>query len=258
MDGAFDRAVAPRLVYESFALDRTYLDRSFQTSELGRTARSDNGARTAPAVVNDSVTPEAVLPLLRGRFGRDYHYVERCASTQRLLAEDAPEGSVAVTDEQTQGRGRLGRAWLAPPRTSVLCSIALHPSVPPERLPELSLVAGRACAAAIAEITGLLPELKFPNDVLLGGRKVAGILAEAREGRVVLGVGVNANQTSGELPATVDTPATSLRVATGDTVDRAELLAAILAHLEHEYESWLPETSSRPALEENERSRTSE
>lgn len=186
----------------------------------------------------DSVAPEAVLPRLRGRFGRPYLYVERCESTQRLLAEDAPEGATAVTDEQTEGRGRLGRRWLAPARTSVLCSVLLRPQVPSERLPELSLVAGRACAAAIADVTGIRPEVKFPNDVLVGGRKVAGILAETREGRVVLGIGVNANQTADELPTDVDTPATSLLVEAQQPVERAELLAAILARLELEYDEW--------------------
>lgn len=191
--------------------------------------------------MSDSVAPEAVLPLLRGRFGRDYLFVERCASTQRLLADGAPEGTTAVTDEQTEGRGRLGRNWHAPAGTSVLCSIVLRPHVPPERLPELSLVAGRACAAAIAEVAGVEPELKFPNDVLIGRRKVAGILAEAREGTVVLGIGINVNQTAEELPTNVEPAATSLLVETGQTVDRAPLLAALLAQLEREYDAWVKE-----------------
>src|ERR687883_243526 len=96
------------------------------------------------------------------------------------------------------------------------------------RLPELSVVAGRACADAVAEVTGLEPEVKFPNDVLLGGRKVAGILAEASEGRVVLGVGVNVAQKPGELPPGARTPATSLAIEAGRTFDRAELLVALL------------------------------
>jgi BirA family biotin operon repressor/biotin-[acetyl-CoA-carboxylase] ligase len=191
--------------------------------------------------MSDSVAPEAVVPLLRGRFGRDYVYVERCASTQRLLGNGAPEGATAVSDEQTEGRGRLGRSWVAPAGTSVLCSIVLRPSVPAERLPELSLVAGRACAAAIASVAGLEPELKFPNDVLIERRKVAGILAEAREGTVVLGIGINVNQTPEELPTEVATPATSLLVETGRTFDRAVLLAALLAQLEREYDAWLRE-----------------
>jgi BirA family biotin operon repressor/biotin-[acetyl-CoA-carboxylase] ligase len=120
-----------------------------------------------------SLRAEDVVPRLRGRFGRDYRYVERTSSTQRLLGADDPEGAVAVADEQTEGRGRLGRTWLAPAGTSLLCSLLLRPEVEPARLPELSVVAGRACAEAIAETTGLAPDLKFPNDILLeAGREV--------------------------------------------------------------------------------------
>ena len=186
----------------------------------------------------DSLAPDAVLPRLRGRFGRVYTFVERCESTQRLLPEDAPEGAVAATDAQTAGRGRLGRAWLAPAGSSVLASIALRPAVPTPRLAELSVVAGRACAAAIAELTALEPQVKWPNDVLIGGRKVAGILAEAREGRVVLGVGINVTHRKDELPDRTEHPATSLLLETGVAVSRAELLAALLDHLEREYDAW--------------------
>ena len=186
-----------------------------------------------------SLRPEDVVPRLRGRLGRTYRLVESCPSTQRLLKDDDPEGAVAVADEQTEGRGRLGRRWLAPAGTSLLVSILLRPEVEPARLPELSLVAGRACADAIAAVTGLEPEVKFPNDVLLSGRKVAGILAEASEGRVVLGIGVNVAQRPGELPPDARTPATSLAIGAGRTVDRAELLVALLERLERRYDEWL-------------------
>jgi BirA family biotin operon repressor/biotin-[acetyl-CoA-carboxylase] ligase len=185
------------------------------------------------------LTAEDVVPMLRGRLGRPYRFVERTASTQRLLGENDPEGAVVVADEQTEGRGRLGRQWLAPAGTSLLVSILLRPDVEPARLPELSLVAGRACAEAIAETAGLETEVKFPNDVLVAGRKVAGILAEASEGRVVLGVGVNVSQAPGQLPPDARTPATSLLVETGCEIDRAELLVALLDHLERRYDEWL-------------------
>jgi BirA family transcriptional regulator, biotin operon repressor / biotin---[acetyl-CoA-carboxylase] ligase len=188
--------------------------------------------------VADSLAPDAVTPLLRGRFGRIYRYAERAPSTQRLLTEDDTEGTVAVAEEQTEGRGRLGRSWQAPARSSVLMSVLLRPEVSSERLPELSLVAGGAVAQAIAEVTALEPAIKFPNDVLLGGRKVAGILAEASEGRVVLGVGVNANQTEDDLPEQTQHPPTSLRIELGAPVDRAALLAAILQQLELAYDVW--------------------
>ena len=188
--------------------------------------------------MSPDLSAERLVPLLRGRFGRPYRYEPIVESTQRLLAADAPEGALVVTDEQTQGRGRLGRRWEAPARTSLLFSLALRPRVPGDRLPELSLVAGGAVAEAIADATALDVEVKFPNDVLVGGRKVAGILAEAREGLVVLGIGVNVNQRSDELPAATHLPPTSLRLAAGRELDRATLLVEILARLETAYDDW--------------------
>ena len=192
----------------------------------------------------DSLAPDTVRPLLRGRFGKVYRYAEVTASTQRMLGEDSVEGAVAVTEEQTEGRGRMGRRWEAAPGTSILVSILLVPPVEPPRLPELSLVAGVAVAQAIAEITGIEPAIKFPNDLLIGMRKVAGILAESSEGRVVLGIGVNVNQTAQELPADTLTPPTSLRVELGEPVDRAQLLAAILLQLERDYDAWTTGTAT--------------
>jgi BirA family biotin operon repressor/biotin-[acetyl-CoA-carboxylase] ligase len=186
----------------------------------------------------DSLAPDAVKPLLRGRFGQVYLYEEACPSTQRLLGDEEAEGAVGVAEEQTEGRGRLGRSWHAPAGTSVLVSVLLLPRVDSARLPELALVAGGAVAEAIAEVTGIEPIIEFPNDVLVGGRKVAGILAESSEGRVVLGIGVNANQTSEQLPENARTEPTSLRLELGQPVDRARLLVAILAQLERAYDAW--------------------
>jgi len=189
--------------------------------------------------MTDRLTPDVVLPRLRGRLGRPYLHVDRCASTQRLLADDAPEGALAVAEEQTAGRGRLGRRWEARAGTSILCSLVLRPSVEAARLPELSLVAGSACADAISAVTGLRAAVKFPNDVLLNGRKVAGILAEARDGRVVLGVGINVNADRAELPAETEPPATSISLEAGREVGRLELLVELLDRLERAYEAWL-------------------
>jgi BirA family transcriptional regulator, biotin operon repressor / biotin---[acetyl-CoA-carboxylase] ligase len=191
------------------------------------------------SLVTDSLAPQVVEPLLRGRFGHPYRYFERCESTQRELPADAPEGAVAVAEEQTAGRGRLGRPWHAPPRTSVLVSINLRPKVRPPLMPELSVVAGLAAADAIAAIAGVRPDVQFPNDLLIGGRKVAGILAEARDDRVVLGIGINVNVPEDELPVDVGTPATSLLVESGRSIDRARLLAALLEQLEARYNAWV-------------------
>lgn len=187
----------------------------------------------------DSLRPETVEPLLRGRFGRPYRFLERCESTQRELPPDAPEGAVVLAEEQTAGRGRLGRPWFAPPNTSLLLSLNLRPAVETARLPELSIVAGAACAEAIREVTGLEPAIKPPNDLLVRGRKLAGILAEAREDRVVLGIGINVNIAAEDLPRNVDREPTSLLAELGSPVERAPLLVAILLALERRYDAWV-------------------
>jgi BirA family transcriptional regulator, biotin operon repressor / biotin---[acetyl-CoA-carboxylase] ligase len=189
--------------------------------------------------VADLLAPEVVQPLLRGRFGRDYRYEVRTASTQRLVGADDAEGTVAVAEVQTEGRGRLGRSWVAPAGTSILCSIVLRPPVPGERLPELTLVAAKACAEAITATTGLGAGVKEPNDVLVSGKKVAGILGEAREGYVVLGIGLNVNVPAADLPDRTEIPATSLLEETGARVDRLQLLAELLVRLESHYDAWV-------------------
>ena len=194
--------------------------------------------------MTDSLRHADVAPLLRGRLGRPYLYAAECATTQRLLPEDAPHGAVAVTDHQTEGRGRHGRSWTDAPRTSLRLSVLLRPHVPGERLPELTLVAAAACRDALEAITGLAATVKDPNDVLVGGRKVAGVLGEAAGARVVLGIGVNANQTAGQLPPGPRLPATSLRLELGRPVCRAELLAELLAHVERGYEAWLSDAGA--------------
>lgn len=189
----------------------------------------------------DSLAPDAVLPLLRGRFGRPYRYARVCESTQRLFTDDDGEGTVAATEEQTEGRGRLGRTWDAPAGTSVLASVLLEPSVPSDRLPELMLLAGEAVAEAIRQAVGVAARTRFPNDVLVNGRKVAGVLAEASGRRVVLGFGINANQEEAELPSGAE--AASLGLESGAHVDRGRLLAAVLEELERRYDAWVSERS---------------
>jgi BirA family transcriptional regulator, biotin operon repressor / biotin---[acetyl-CoA-carboxylase] ligase len=179
----------------------------------------------------------AVQPLLSGRFGQPYRFVEECASTQRLFNEDDPEGATIVTDHQTEGRGRLGRTWEDVPGRALLMSVLLRPEAPMPLWPELSLIAGEAVAAALRE-TGVDASLRHPNDVVIAGRKLVGVLPEASSGRVVLGIGVNVNQTADELPPDTAKPPTSLRVELGHEVERAPLLAAILRELELGYDGW--------------------
>jgi BirA family biotin operon repressor/biotin-[acetyl-CoA-carboxylase] ligase len=193
--------------------------------------------------VSDSLRPEEVVPLLRGRLGRPYRFLPVCDSTQRQLGGDDPEGAVVATDEQTEGRGRLGRSWEAPAGSSLLFSVLLRPSVPGNRLPELSVLAGRSVAEAIEAVTEIRTAVKLPNDVLVDGRKVAGVLGDASEGRVVLGVGVNVYQRGAELPERATHPATSLAVEGAGTVSRSALLAEILERLERAYDDWVATAS---------------
>jgi BirA family biotin operon repressor/biotin-[acetyl-CoA-carboxylase] ligase len=191
---------------------------------------------------------ETVALDLHGRFGQPYRYVAECASTQDLLRHEAlPDGAVAVAEHQTAGRGRSDRVWEDVPGTALLCSILLRPAgTRTEALPQLSLVVALAACEAIEGETGRETRLKWPNDVLLDGRKVAGILLESCDGGVLAGVGVNVNQTAGQLPSDSRTPAASLRTATGREHDRGALLVTLLERLERAVGAW--ETDGLEAL----------
>lgn len=186
----------------------------------------------------DSLAPEAVGRHLKGRFGKPYLYEPECESTQAaLLAGDFPEGAACATDHQTAGRGRLGRHWIEDAGTSVLVSVVLHPPAG-RRAQELSLVAGVAAAEAVEGATGLTAQVKWPNDVMLNRRKVAGVLAEMRGPAVVVGIGINVNQNRPQLPADAKTPPGSLLTLTGAMHDRAALLGSLLYRLERLYDGW--------------------
>jgi BirA family transcriptional regulator, biotin operon repressor / biotin---[acetyl-CoA-carboxylase] ligase len=160
------------------------------------------------------------------------------ARAAELAAAGAPEGATVVTEEQTEGRGRLGRVWVAPPGSSLLVSVVLRPPVATDAVWLTVAAAGVALAGAVDEVApGAAPAgLKWPNDLELGGRKAAGLLAEARlegtklEGTrlaaVLLGMGVNVGQGAGDFPAEMAGRATSVSLAAGAMVDRGELLAA--------------------------------
>jgi BirA family transcriptional regulator, biotin operon repressor / biotin---[acetyl-CoA-carboxylase] ligase len=191
------------------------------------------------------------------RLGEPRIEVESCESTQGLVDPSMPEGTLAIADVQTAGRGRLGRSWQAPPGTAILSSILLKPppgapqaprssgraspaspatlAAPGRNLPQLALVAGVGLADALEQLTGLAVQIKWPNDVMLRRQKVAGILAEARESAVALGIGINVNQTREELPPR----AGSLLTTTGREWERSAVLDAVLSALERRYDDWL-------------------
>jgi BirA family transcriptional regulator, biotin operon repressor / biotin---[acetyl-CoA-carboxylase] ligase len=168
------------------------------------------------------LSPDVVLPALRGSFGREYHYAVETPTTQLMLPESAGHGAVALAEHQTEGRGRLGRVWVDKPGAGLSFSVVLTPPPPVRRWPELTLVAAEAVAGAI----GPGASIKEPNDVLLDGHKVAGILAETSSGdRVVVGIGVNVG--SAPWPG-----------AGAARTDRLALLVEILVRLERGYDAW--------------------
>jgi BirA family biotin operon repressor/biotin-[acetyl-CoA-carboxylase] ligase len=180
-----------------------------------------------------------------GGLWREVSVVERTGSTNAdLIArarDGAPEGLVLAAEEQTSGRGRMGRAWLSPPRAALMFSVLLRPAaVPPARRGWLPLLAGVATAAAVRQVSGLEAQLKWPNDVLIAERKLAGILAEQAGDAVVVGIGVNVSTDAGELPVPGPSSlaATSLLLAGSASLDRELLLRRILAELERWYLTW--------------------
>jgi BirA family transcriptional regulator, biotin operon repressor / biotin---[acetyl-CoA-carboxylase] ligase len=186
----------------------------------------------------DSLAPEVVEPLLTGRFGHPYFYEDSCESSQRLLERSMDEGATAVCDVQTQGRGRLGRGWETPSGSAILCSVLLKPGTK-QPLEQLSLVAGLAAAETAERSLGLAVQLKWPNDVMVNRRKVAGVLSEAAEGSVVVGIGINVNQLREELPADAKVQPASLYTSDGVRRERAPLLVDLLGALERSYDRWL-------------------
>jgi BirA family biotin operon repressor/biotin-[acetyl-CoA-carboxylase] ligase len=193
--------------------------------------------------VPDLLLPALLAPLVRGTiFAKHIHHYFRAGSTNTLAmqagAAGEPEGAVFVAEEQTAGRGRGGHTWDSAKSVGIYCSVLLRPQLSPGDALPLSLAAGLATQAAIESATGLRPDLRWPNDLLLSGKKVCGILTEmnAEATRVryaVVGVGSNVNQAkfSGELAQL----ATSLRIESGREWSRLELCAALLKSLDREY-----------------------
>jgi len=169
---------------------------------------------------------------------------------KRRARQGAPEGLVVVADEQTAGRGRLDRRWIAPAGTSLLCSLLFRPDLPLEQIHRLTMISSLAAADAIKNVAGLSAALKWPNDLVVSSslpeaisewRKLGGILTETeltgdRLAFVVVGIGINVNVRKQELPA-VDPHATSILAETNAVVDRTDLLLALLSGVEDRYRS---------------------
>jgi BirA family biotin operon repressor/biotin-[acetyl-CoA-carboxylase] ligase len=203
----------------------------------------------------DLLLSDMLAPQLRGTiFSQHIHHYYRIGSTNTAAMEagnaGAAQGSVFLAEQQTAGRGRGAHQWHSVRSSGIYCSVLLRPALPPSDALILSLIAGLAVYSAVQEIDSrVMLDLKWPNDVLIGGKKVCGILTEmnaevTRVRYVVVGIGINVNQSS--FPADLQTIATSLRLVTGTEWSRVELCGALLKSLDREYRGLLddPEASS--------------
>ncbi len=176
--------------------------------------------------------------------GRDIRVFEQTTSTndviEKLARDGVKEGVVVFAESQTKGRGRLGRKWISPAHKGLWFSILLRPDLRPQETTQLTVASATALRRAIQSETGLKPEIKWPNDILIGGKKVAGILTELsaevdRVKHIILGIGIDVNLNANEFPPELRKTATSLKIETGETVSRAELAVAILRELGFDY-----------------------
>ena len=213
--------------------------------EQGYRIEARHAAGYVLAGTPDRLGPSELAPHLRGGW-RDVRWLARVDSTQRVARElarsGAAEGTAVVAEEQTAGRGRLGRSWHSPPGDNLYCSIVLRPPRAPAEVPQIALVVGLAVAAAVEETAGRRPAIKWPNDVLLDGKKVSGILTEMesemdRVHHVIAGIGVNLN--TRRFPRELRAKASSLLLLTGRPVERAVFTARLLAALEARYGRYL-------------------
>jgi BirA family transcriptional regulator, biotin operon repressor / biotin---[acetyl-CoA-carboxylase] ligase len=197
----------------------------------------------------ENMTADKITLGLKSAFlGRQLHYHESVESTQKiaykLAYENAEEGTVVIAEEQIAGRGRMDRKWHSPKYTGIWMSIILRPRLPIPKAPQLTLIAAVGVVQAIEEVSGLLPEIKWPNDILVNGKKVTGILTELqaeadRINSVIIGIGVNVNTRREDFPQELDQIASSLAIESGKQVDREKLIRAILEKLEKLYVLYL-------------------
>jgi BirA family biotin operon repressor/biotin-[acetyl-CoA-carboxylase] ligase len=176
--------------------------------------------------------------------GRDIRVFEQTTSTndviEKLARDGVKEGAVVFAESQTKGRGRLGRKWISPGRKGLWFSVLLRPDLRPQETTQLTVASATALRRAIQSETGLHPEIKWPNDIVIGGKKVAGILTELsaeldRVRHVILGIGVDVNLVAGEFPPELRKLATSLKIESGRAISRAGLATAILRELDFDY-----------------------
>jgi BirA family biotin operon repressor/biotin-[acetyl-CoA-carboxylase] ligase len=199
--------------------------------------------------IPDILAPQLLSHRLYGTpFARHIYHYFKVDSTNtvamRLGEEGEAHGTVVLAEEQTAGRGRAGRLWHSEKSAGISCTVLLRPQIPPSQAPLLTLVAGLAARDAAAEELDAIPDIRWPNDVLVHGRKFCGILTEMRAepDRIhyaVVGIGMNVNQS--RMPEELEDIATSLRIDTGKTHSRLEVLIRLLRHLDRYYNQFLTE-----------------
>lgn len=199
----------------------------------------------------DLLIPLEVKPLLKTKLiGRRIHWFKTIDSTNskayNLALIGAEEGEVVIAEMQEGGRGRLGRRWFSPPLKNIYCSVILRPRISPNQAPLITLMTSVATAEAVKKISGLIPEIKWPNDILIHQRKVAGILNEInaemdRINFIILGIGLNVNMDEDMFPEEIRDEATSLKIEKGEEISRKELLSCLLQELENWYKIFLKE-----------------
>ena len=176
--------------------------------------------------------------------GRDIRVFQETTSTndviEKLARDGVKEGVVVFAESQTKGRGRLGRKWMSPLRKGLWFSVLLRPRLHPQAVTQLTIASATALVRAIHSQTGLLPEIRWPNDIIIRGRKVAGILTEMNAELdtvkyVILGIGVDVNLSASEFPPDLRKLATSLRIETGEMLGRATLASEVLRELDRDY-----------------------
>jgi len=196
---------------------------------------------SSPDVIN---LHEVTAQLAGTTIGRRLEFFNLTASTNtdafRLAENGAVEGTVVIADGQSGGKGRRGRIWSSPAGVNLYCSVVLRPAIMPHEAPQLTFLSAVAVARAIELTTNLIPEIKWPNDLLISGKKVAGLLNEMSAETdginfVILGIGVNLNMTAGQFPDDLRQPATSLLLESGSGVDRSRFVGTMLSELDRLY-----------------------
>jgi len=195
---------------------------------------------------------EVTLNIPTEFIGKEVLFFDELDSTNtkasKLAREGVVEGTVVIAESQSKGRGRIERSWYSPPGANIYTSIILRPKLPPQATQTITLVSAVALAEAIEETAGVRPSLKWPNDILVGGKKVAGILTEMssesdRVKHIIIGIGINVNIEVTDLPGGLRYPASSLKHESGSKIDRTELVRNLYSRLEKWYKILLSDGS---------------